>query len=352
MTIKEIKSVIGPIIVLIMGLALIIPIINNDAQAATNNRFILKKKVSGYVVWWDKQNGLYTIQKNKNKISQIKIFWYNVKQNHDINRENFQDIAVRRYAHQNNIKVLAAISNNSDADLLTDILNNPQIQTYHLKKIINLVTKYHYDGVEIDYEGLNGLAVRDQFSVFIERLAQSMHRRGKILSVAVHAKTNDEGSWDGPAAQDWHRLGRAADEIMVMAYDHHWSTSEAGDIAPVSWTKAVLNYAVSVVPRKKIRLGIHFYGYDWVKKDADSLTYSDVKTLANQYHPSILMSPEKERYFTYTKDHKTHTVYYTNYQVVKPRIKLANDYKIGGISIWRLGQEDSRNWAAIYRAFH
>lgn len=349
MTFKKIKSLILPIIALIAGLGIIIPNLNHDAQAA--NRFILKKKVSGYVVWWDKQNGLKTIQKNKNKISQIKIFWYSVKPNHDIYRANFQDVNVRQYAHQNNIKVLAAISNNSDASLLTEILNNPQVQTYHLKKIINLVTKYHYDGVEIDYESLNGLTDRDNFSNFIEQLASSMHRRHKILSVAVHAKTSDLGSWDGPAAQDWHRLGQVADEIMIMTYDYHWSTSAAGNIAPISWMQQVLNYAVTVIPRNKIRLGIHFYGYDWVKQDANSLTYADVKKIVSTYHPTISMSSEQEKYFDYTKDNIIHTIYYANFQTIKPRLQLANNYRIGGISIWRFGKEDTRNWISIRSTF-
>ena len=36
-----------------------------------------------------------------------------------------------------------------------------------------------------------------------------------------------------------------------------------GPIAPTDWIEKVLDYAVTLVDRDKIQIGIPFYGYDW-----------------------------------------------------------------------------------------
>jgi spore germination protein YaaH len=69
--------------------------------------------------------------------------------------------------------------------------------------------------------------------------------------------------------------------------------------------------------------------------------------LIHKFDPRIKKSAEGENYFKYTKDGESHTVYYANHETITNRVKLVNKYKIAGIGIWRLGQEDPKNWEAI-----
>ena len=108
--------------------------------------------------------------------------------------------------------------------------------------IVKLVQENQFDGIDIDYEILDA-ADREAFSVFIEELGDALHEQGKLVSVTVHAKTDDLGPWGGTQAQDWARLGKAADEFKIMTYDFHNGASEAGSIAPIDWVSDVLRYA-------------------------------------------------------------------------------------------------------------
>ncbi len=132
-----------------------------------------------------------------------------------------------------------------------------------------------------------------------------------------------------------------------MTYDYHWSTSEAGDIAPISWMEEILSYATKNIDPKKIYLGINFYGYDWIEKQAKDLTYNNVLELINRFNLEIKLSSEKEKYFTYTDNNEDHTVYFADHETITERIKLVEKYQIAGIGIWRLGQEDPKNWEVI-----
>lgn len=46
------------------------------------------------------------------------------------------------------------------------------------------------------------------------------------------------------------------EKLFLMTYNWHWPGGPAGPIAPISEIRPVLKYAVSVVPRYKLMLGL------------------------------------------------------------------------------------------------
>ena len=129
--------------------------------------------------------------------------------------------------------------------------------------IVALTEREHYAGIDLDYENLHA-GDRQAFTTFVTRLARALHARGKVLSVAVFAKTTNAGTDPRNLAQDYAAIGRAADQVRLMAYDYHWASSPPGPVAPISWVRAVLRYARTQIPASKIILGVPLYGYDWV----------------------------------------------------------------------------------------
>ncbi len=161
------------------------------------------------------------------------------------------------------LRIVPSIVNGGfDAQRVSLVVNDPARRAQHIADILALVNDNDYDGIDIDYESLNPTD-RDAFSLFIEELALALHAEGKLLSIAVHAKTDDAGAWSGAAAQDWTRLGAAVDSFKIMTYDYHNGASEAGPIAPLDWVDAVLSYAATVVPPEKTSMGVPVYGYNW-----------------------------------------------------------------------------------------
>jgi spore germination protein YaaH len=134
------------------------------------------------------------------------------------------------------------------------------------------------------------------------------------LTVNVYAKTSEPGTWDGPKAQDWTAIGNVADQVRIMTYEYHWSTSDAGPIAPVDWVDQVLSFARSVIPAHKIMEGVPLYGYDWTGRSGAPIVFEAAMALSAQR-------------------------------------ALAGSHPIGGVTLWRLGGEDPAAWLALRSRF-
>src|ERR1700710_2289235 len=118
---------------------------------------------------------------------------------------------------------------------VANMLHDPAAMTRHINDIVALVQREGYDGIDIDYEDLPATD-RQVFTTFVTRLADALHDKNKILTIAVFAKTHDAG-------QDYAAIGKAADEVRLMAYDYNWSGSAPGPVAPLPWVRDVLTYA-------------------------------------------------------------------------------------------------------------
>ena len=98
-----------------------------------------------------------------------------------------------------------------------------------------------------------------------------MHAQGRLLSMDVTAKTAETTS--GRAAfYDYAALAASSDEILVLAWNPHYSTSMPGPVAnqlrtcagqPCAWAQLVASYAAPLVPAAKLTLATSLYGFDW-----------------------------------------------------------------------------------------
>jgi spore germination protein YaaH len=290
-----------------------------------------------------------TLVENAGVIDEVNFVWYTLGPQGKI-EGSVQSPQALRAAREAGIRVVPSIANAGfNRDVVLAAIADPADRTRHVQELVLLVEENDFAGIDIDYESL-AAEDREVFSRFIEELAAALHSRGRILSIAVHAKTDDAGTWGGPAAQDWARLGAAVDEFKIMTYDYHWSTSEAGPIAPLAWVDEVLDYAATVLPPEKTWMGVHFYGYDWVGSSAEGLEWQQViKRLAGS-GALVARNEPGEAWFTY--DDGRRTVYFTDAAALAERLDFAfaRHSAIAGIAIWRLGGEDPQNWTAL-RAF-
>ena len=111
---------------------------------------------------------------------------------------------------------------------------------------------------QIDY-------VTQGYNDLVAKLTKAMHAQGRVLRVAALVREQDRPSktYVPPYLMDYDGLRGAADRVILMAYNHHWSTSDPGAIAPYSWVTAVWKCADDPDMPKMI-LALPNYGYDWV----------------------------------------------------------------------------------------
>jgi spore germination protein YaaH len=228
------------------------------------------------------------------------------------------------------------------------MLHSPRLMAAQVAAIVALVQREHYAGIDLDYEDLHA-GDRQVFTTFVTRLAQALHARGKVLSVAVFAKTTNAGTDPRNVAQDYAAIGRAADQVRLMAYDYHWGSSAPGPVAPIGWVRAVLRYAKTQIPASKIVLGVPLYGYDWVGRHGTGISWLQALRLSRQYHAAARYDQATQTpWFRYRDaSGREHTVWFENAASSRAKFAAAQGAQIAGVYLWMYGYEDTGTWSAL-----
>ena len=128
------------------------------------------------------------------------------------------------------------------------------------RDLADAVVLYDLDGLNIDIENVTS-AEREAYVDFT-RLLRALLPPEKTIAVSVAANPwGLDTGWQG--SYDYAGLSEYCDYLMIMAYDEHYYGGPAGPISSLSFIDKSLKYAVSVVPKEKIVLGLPFYGRIW-----------------------------------------------------------------------------------------
>jgi spore germination protein len=260
--------------------------------------------------------------------------------------------AVRKQLDDPGVRVLPVVQNYVDGEwqgaATADLLADPTRAERHRRDLVQAAVRSGWDGLDIDYEQLPPTA-GPAFTDFLAALAADLHARGLRLSVAVPARTADDDQ-DG-LAYSYREVGRVADHVRVMTYDHAWSGSEPGSVAPLPWVRQVLRYAVSRIPPSRLMLGLATFGYDWGKEGGEDLMAADAQQLARSVGARPRWDDDTASMtFSYTKGGERHTVWFEDARSLEAKQRLAIDAGVRGVAVWSLGGEDPRVWARLVTA--
>jgi spore germination protein YaaH len=308
-------------------------------------------ETTAWFPFWSTNSGNQIL--SSQSLDSINLFMYELQANGDVGYMQYAkapDPNTLALARKKGTKIYATVANtdgwsdvNKAEDELHNLINTPEKRSQLADKLLAFTLKNNYDGIDLDLEVIRG-SDRDNFSAFVEVLAQKMHQKNKKVLVSVYPKTS-YGGWDGPISQDWQRLGKAADELVIMTYNY--SMNSPGPGAPLDWISDIVKYANTQVPSEKIYFGLPSYGYLWTSDGKrSSLSYSQAQNLIKTNHAKVVRDKNGEPTFTYTSNGVKYTGYYQDaisWQRKIETIKQGNPH-IGGITEWYIGAEDPATW--------
>jgi spore germination protein len=309
------------------------------------------------VPYWNIQHGTAAVLQNRQAVTEVSPWIYGLDSSGQIvtqyppgQAETISaDIGRLRAAGMQIVPSLADVTGGRwSYQPVARVLHSPALMARQIDAIVRLVQTNHYAGIDIDYEQLRA-GDRQDFTTFCERLATALHAKGKVLSVALFAKTSDAGNSPTNVAQDYRAIGQAADQVRLMGYDYHWASSAPGPIAPVDWLRDVLRYAKTQIPAGKIVLGIPLYGYDWSGGHGTAVSWLQALRLSREYHAAPRYDTRAQApWFTYTDPAgREHTVWFENAASSRAQFAVAQGAGIGGVYLWMFGYEDTGTWAAL-----
>lgn len=262
------------------------------------------------------------------------------------------DQALLAQARQAGVPVVAVVQNDLgsgfDRSLVHQLLNTPEAVERAAAEMAGLVDRHGYAGINLDLENVPP-GDRQALTAFVSRLAEVLHARGALLLVAVPAKTGEDpaDAWSG--AFDYRALGRAADYVVVMAYDQHWAGGSPGPVAGLSWVERVAGYAARVIPRERILLGTAAYGYIWPSGGhGRAVTARQAPRLAAAHGAQIRWDDvDQVPFFHYRAGGVDHVAYYENAHSLRAKLRLARSRDLAGVALWRVGFEEADVWSLL-----
>lgn len=320
---------------------------NWSLDASYNVTNISKKIVLGYTVKYSStdMSSYNSMVANVSTLSEIATATYSID-----GLGNLSGIVPTdqiNYANNNGIRPNLMVSNNFDATIAKTLLQNPENRLNLKNQILNYLKTYNYKGVDIDIENIPAIC-RNDFTTFMSEVYTVLKPLGYGVSVAVPAKVNDATTSTWNYAFDYKSLAGYSDYLMIMAYDEHYPGGTPGAVASINWVKSVVNYALTVVPKEKIVLGLAAYGYDWSAGVTKAYSINGCINLAKQYASTIYLDPTTQsKYFTYTVSGVAHTVWFEDGETIGYKLDLVNINDLKGIGIWRLGLENIGYWDTI-----
>ena len=243
-------------------------------------------------------------------------------------------------------------------NLVSALVRSHELQQRIIWELGRTMQDKGFGGLDIDFEYV--LADdRLGFAAFVGLATRVMNLFGYPVTVALAPKTSAEQRGLLYEGIDYALLGEAANRAMLMTYEWGYSQGPPMAVAPINMVRRVVDYAVTAIPREKLRLGIPNYGYDGALPYERGVTRA--KTINNHQAVQLAidfgvdirfdetaMSP----YFRYWQYGVQHEVWFEDVRSIKAKFDLIKEYELSGVGYWQLMSLFRANWLMLNEMFY
>jgi len=310
-----------------------------------------------YIYFGDSSKYTQLVDDSLDSLNEVSPYYFSLDSGGDLVLTPAVSTSFVQEMHDEGILVVPYLSNEWDRDKGIAALNNMDALT---TKLADAISAYDLDGINIDIENVTP-DERDDYVSFV-RLLRAKLPEGKRIVVAAAA--NPYGTVKGWAGSyDYAGLAEYCDYLMIMAYDESYNGSAPGPVASISFVENSIKYALSVVSKDKIMLGLPFYGRIWSNSSGFPYGYgisdTQIETLIDSYNGTVTFnnnsksacatitikaSDTKPKVGGQTLTAGTYTIWYSNEASLKAELELVGKYDIKGTGSWSLGQETADTW--------
>ena len=291
--------------------------------------------------------------------------WYQVDENGLVTGMPDATVLARAQSEKLPITPILALFNKKG---FHNLASSPAAQARMNEAMLRECKLHGYAGFQFDLENVDYLD-RDLLTALVKTSAEALHHAGLQLSIATvpnapgYPGKGGFAKWiytDWRGAYDLAELSKYVDLLCVMTYDQHTRWTSPGPVAGWQWTVDNMQYALKVVPKEKLSLGIPLYGYHWFAGAPikDTVTGEEKPNPSAEYigAPNALLlaaanggkmqwdAEDHSAYFYIYRDQMREWVFYTDQRTFKDRYELIQQNGLQGFCSWVLGEEDPAIW--------
>ena len=289
-------------------------------------------------------------------LTYLSIFSYQVRPDGSLITIN--DTPLIEAARRANVAPMMVITNIEEgasfsSALANSILTNEQVQNTLIENIISVLQSKNYFGLDVDFEYIYP-DDRENYNNFMRKLSSSLRALGYILTVALAPKLSADQMGLLYEAHDYPVQGALVDHVILMTYEWGYTYGPAMAVSPANMVARVLDYAVTAIPSEKILMGMPNYGYDWTLPFVQGTA---ARTLSNTgavqqalevgariRYDTIAQAPF---YNYYDSERRRHEVWFDDARSVQARLRLVDEYNLGGVSYWTINRFFPQNWLVL-----
>ncbi|QOR35439.1 glycoside hydrolase family 18 protein [Clostridium sp. 'deep sea'] len=322
----------------------------------------IDKEVSAYIdPKFTAENTANEVIKVGDHLTYLTVFSYAINRDGTLTAVN--DEPAINAAYSKNVVPLMVITNFEEGtfsnELATKFFNDENMQNAILDLAIKIMEEKGYLGLDFDLEYL-GAENREKYNEFLKKASAKLKEKNYYLSTALAPKITGDQKGTLYEGHDYQAQGEIVDFIFFMTYEWGWSGGPPLAVSPITEVKKVMDYAISVVPKEKIMMGIPLYGYDWtlpyVKGGqwAKSLSPQQAIETAAKYNARIEYDRTSQApYFNYYDENgKKHIVWFEDARSIQAKFNLVKELGIRGFFYWVLGYDFPQNWLLIEDNFN
>ncbi|TEB12955.1 glycosyl hydrolase family 18 protein [Pelotomaculum propionicicum] len=294
---------------------------------------------------------LTDLQVHAGDISFLVPFWFGVTEQGTLVDRSDADTLL--FARQVGLPLLAIVHNFASREygpLIHRLLTTESLRRALVSNILMMLVSKGFAGVNIDFEFIPP-EDRPYLTMFMAELYHTLKQYGLIVTISLPPELRDEPDHPFSGAFSYPDLACYSDQAYILAYDEH--VAKPGPIASIGFVRQVLSYALSVIPRQKIRLGVSVYGRDWTigaKQLPRELSFQEAINTAYCNKAVIRYDLEAQApTYTYEVNGARHVVWFEDVRSFEAKLSVAVQEGITGIAVWRLGLEDPRIWELLRR---
>ena len=283
------------------------------------------------------------------------------------NSGNIVDLASQNYVsycHDHNIEVWGLVSNLENKDVDSSyVLTHTSTRHNLVNQIVANAIKYELDGINLDFESLNGKEVGDAYIQFVRELSIKCGNNGLVLSIDNYVPSAYTSFYNRS------EQAKFADYVIIMGYDEHYAGSEEGSVSSLGWVKEGVENTLKEVPASQVILGMPFYTRLWeltppaAEENAEvtdtEATYDIISTVYAMKNQDTLLknfevTPEwladfGQNYAEWQYEGKTYKIWLEDSSSAEARLKVMKEKNLAGASFWKLGLESEDIWKTVIK---
>lgn len=224
--------------------------------------------------------------------------------------------------------------------VLKKLLRNKDAANIVGVELINLAKEKNFDGYVIEIWSLLGGEMKMELTQLLINLASALKQHNLSLVLVIPPPSYSGGHTGMFVRQDFENLVDHVTAFSLMSYDYS-SSQRPGPNSPLPW---LLQCIEDLVPnklnpnRKKILLGLNFYGNDYSGMTGKPIIGHEYVSILEKHKPKFVFNNiTGEHSFSYWSEGTEHQVFYPTLYSILLRLQLAKELGTG-IAIWEIGQ--------------